>query len=81
MSKKPCTHECLAATESSKVLICRECGVVHLHVQNMSLRLEVNEFLSFADTMAAASHQARMGEKDKNKRAGFAVVKTSARLN
>ncbi|AMK75235.1 MULTISPECIES: hypothetical protein [Methylomonas] len=81
MQKKPCNHECLAASEFSKVLICRECGVVHLHIQNMSLRLEVNEFLSFADTMAEASHQARMGQKDKSKRGGFTVVKSSTRLN
>lgn len=65
MSKKPCTRECLAASEFSKVLICRECGVVHLCVQNMSLRLEVAGFLSFADTMAEASHQVRADRKDK----------------
>jgi len=81
MSNKPCTHECLAATPLSKVLICRECGVVHLHLQNMSLRLEVADFLSFADTMAEAAHQARAGQKDKSKRAGFTVVKSSTRLN
>lgn len=81
MSKKPCNHESLAVSDFSKVLMCRECGVVHLHLQNMSLRLEIADFLSFADTMTEASHQARAGRKDKSKRAGFTVVTTSNRLN
>lgn len=81
MNKKPCTHECLAATEFGKVLICRECGIVHLHMQNLSLRLNVVDFLGFADTMAEAADQARAGQKDKAKRMGFTVVKSSTRLN
>ncbi|MDO9162037.1 MAG: hypothetical protein Q8N35_01190 [Methylococcaceae bacterium] len=81
MNKKPCTHEYLAATEFGKALICRDCGVVHLHIRNMSLHFEIAEFLGLADTLTEASNQARAGQKDKNKRAGFTVVKSNQRLN
>jgi len=58
MSKKPCTHEYLANNESGKVLICRECGVVHLHLHNMSLRLDEQQFASFAALMNQAARNA-----------------------
>ncbi|BBL57054.1 hypothetical protein [Methylomonas koyamae] len=81
MSKKPCNHEYLAATEFGKAQICRECGVVHLHIQNLTMRFEVADFLGLADTLADAAIQARTGDKEKAKRAGFTVLKSSQRLN
>lgn len=81
MNKKPCTHEYLAATEFGKALFCRECGVVHLHIQNLSLRLGVTDFLGLTDTLTEASNKARAIEKDKTKRRGFTVVKQNHRLN
>lgn len=81
MNKKPCTHEYLAATEFGKALICRECGVVHLHIRNMSLHFEVADFLGLADTLAEASNKVRTLPKEKTKRQGFTVVKPSHRLN
>ncbi|OAI24052.1 MULTISPECIES: hypothetical protein [Methylomonas] len=82
MSKKPCNHEYLAATEFGKAQICRECGVVHLHVQNLTMRFEVADFLGLADTLADAAIQARTGgDKDKAKLSAFTVVKSSQRLN
>lgn len=59
MTPKPCTHEYLANTKSGKVLICRDCGVVHLHLQNMSLRLDVEQFAAFAALMTEASKRMR----------------------
>ncbi len=55
MTKKPCTHEYLAAGATGKVLICRECGVVHLHLQNLSLHFDVEQFAEFTTLMTAAS--------------------------
>lgn len=55
MTKKPCTHEYLTASDTSTVLMCRECGVVHLHMQNMSLRFNVEQFSEFAAMMREAS--------------------------
>ncbi|ANE54278.1 hypothetical protein [Methylomonas sp. DH-1] len=82
MSKKPCNHEYLAATEFGKAQICRECGVVHLHVQNLTMRFEVADFLGLADTLADAAIQARAGgDKEKAKRSGFTMIKPSQRLN
>lgn len=82
MSKKPCNHEYLAATEFGKAQICRECGVVHLHVQNVTMRFEVADFLGLADTLADAAIQARTGgDKDKAKPTAFTVIKPSHRLN
>lgn len=55
MTKKPCTHEYLAISDTGTVLMCRECGVVYLHMQNMSLRFNVRQFSQFATMMAEAS--------------------------
>lgn len=55
MTATPCTHEYLAYSKSGKVLICRDCGVVHLHLQNMSLRLDVNQFTAIAALITEAS--------------------------
>lgn len=55
MSKKPCTHEYLADSEAGKVLMCRDCGVVHLHLQNVSMRFDVEQFAAFATMMGEAS--------------------------
>lgn len=55
MTAKTCTHEYLAKSRNSKILICRECGVVHLHLQNLSVRLDVEQFSEFASTMALAT--------------------------
>jgi hypothetical protein len=59
MNKKPCIHEYLAATESGKVLICRECGIVYLHMQNLSIRFEVEDFSQLADMLAEATQKIR----------------------
>lgn len=55
MTKKTCTHEYLAANHAGKVLICRDCGVVHLHLLNMSLHFNVEQFADFAAMMSEAS--------------------------
>jgi transcription elongation factor Elf1 len=55
MTKKPCTHEFLATSDTDAVLMCRECGVVYLHMQNMSLRFNVTQFSKFAAMMTEAS--------------------------
>jgi hypothetical protein len=55
MTKKPCTHEYLATSDTGTVLMCRECGVVYLHMQNISLRLDVEQFSKFAAMMTEAS--------------------------
>lgn len=81
MNKKPCTHEYLAATEFGKALICRECGVVHLHIQNISLHFDVAGFLGLADTLTEASMVARALQKDKHKRSGLTVIKSTQRPN
>ena len=81
MNNKPCTHEYLAATEFGKAVICRECGIVHLNIQNLSLRLEVADFLGLADTLTEASTKARRVAKEKSKRQAFTIVNATPRLN
>jgi hypothetical protein len=54
MSKKPCVHEYLADSEVGKVLICRDCGVVHLHLQNISMLFDAEQFAAFADMTHSA---------------------------
>jgi hypothetical protein len=55
MANQPCTHEYLAKSQHGKVLICRDCGVVHLNLQNMSLRFDVEQFADLASLMTEAS--------------------------
>jgi len=55
MTTKTCTHEYLAKSRNSTILICRECGVVHLNLQNLSLRLDIQQFSEFASMMALAA--------------------------
>jgi hypothetical protein len=55
MTKKPCTHEYLANNDTGKVLMCKDCGVVHLHLQNLSMRFDTEQFTALASLMTAAS--------------------------
>ncbi|WP_082885421.1 MULTISPECIES: hypothetical protein [Methylomonas] len=59
MSKKPCTHEYLANSETGKVLICRDCGVVHLNMQNMTLRFDAEKLAEIVAMMTTASKRLR----------------------
>lgn len=64
MASKHCKLENLSSTPYGQVLFCRECGVVHLHLQNLSLRLNIDTFLGIADTVTnAASAIRRLGNK------------------
>lgn len=55
MTKTACVHEVLHADASGKVLICRDCGVVHLHLPHLSLHFEVGQFAAFAALTATAA--------------------------
>ncbi len=57
MNKKPCIHETLGANESGRVQICRDCNVVHLQMQNMSLRFEPQQFAQLASLVTEASRK------------------------
>ncbi|AEG01744.1 DUF6686 family protein [Methylomonas methanica] len=75
MSKKPCTHEYLAAGESGKVLMCRDCGVVHLHLQNISMRFEAEQFADLATLLtAAAKNMAKQPPENPNLRPKLTLV-------
>lgn len=55
MTQKPCTHEYLADSKLGRILMCRECGVVHLSLQNLSLHLDLEQFSDLVVMMAEAS--------------------------
>jgi hypothetical protein len=50
----PCTHIGLAHSSIGKVVVCQECGVVHLDLQFMSLRLNLEAFQELAHMLAGA---------------------------
>jgi len=75
MNKKTCAHEHLASTEFGQALICRECGIVHLHVQHLSLRFSAENFLGLADTLTEAAQKVRVAPKTKPKRPQLTRVK------
>lgn len=81
MNKKPCTHECLINTEYGKAVICRDCGIVHWHFMNMSMRFEVADFLGLADTLAEAAHNVRVADNKKARNLGLTLVNPTQRLN
>ena len=81
MTQNPCNHEYLAATRFGKASICRKCGVVHLHTQNLTLQLSVADFLGLADTLTEASYQVRAGQKGQSHLTGLTIMKSDQRLN
>ncbi|WP_333874960.1 DUF6686 family protein [Methylobacter sp.] len=74
MNKKTCTHEYLAATEFGQVLICRECGKVHLHLQNLSLQFSVESFIGLTSTLNEATGKI-MAQSKKTKLKHLMIVK------
>ncbi len=54
---EPCQHLSLARCEIGYVSTCRECGVVQLHLQALSLRLEEEAFQALARMVARASQR------------------------
>ncbi len=54
---EPCQHLSLARSEIGYVSTCRECGVVQLHLQALSLRLEDEAFQALARMVARASQR------------------------
>jgi len=81
MTNKPCTHEHLISTEYGKAFICRDCGIVHWHFMNMSMRFDVADFLGMADTLTQAAHNIRTGGNDKAKSRVLAAANPTRRLN
>jgi len=75
MNKKSCSHEHLTSTEFGQTIICRECGIVHLHVQHLSLRFNVENFLGLADTLSEAAKKVRAAPKIKPKQSYLRRVK------
>ncbi|WP_020563504.1 DUF6686 family protein [Methylosarcina fibrata] len=75
MSKKPCTHEYLANNRAGTVLTCRECGIVHLHLQNLSLRFDTEQFTELsALTAEAAKKMQQDPEQAVHKRPTLTIV-------
>lgn len=54
---EPCQHLSLARSEIGSISTCRECGVVQLHLQALSLRLEEGAFDALAQMVLRASQR------------------------
>jgi len=54
---EPCQHLSLARSEIGYISTCRECGVVQLHLQALSLRLEEEAFQALARMVERASQR------------------------
>lgn len=75
MNKKPCSHQLLASSDIGKVLICRDCGIVQLQVQNIALRYDLQDFLELADLQVQASRKIRAFKGAKSVQAQLTLVK------
>ncbi|MDY0012997.1 MAG: hypothetical protein RBS40_08925 [Rhodocyclaceae bacterium] len=49
-----CQHAMLARSPVGQVSVCPDCGVVHLSMDCVSVRLEVNAFLALAEMVSQA---------------------------
>lgn len=49
-----CQHTMLARSPVGHVSVCPDCGVVHLSMDCVSVRLEVNAFLALAEMLSQA---------------------------
>lgn len=74
MNKKACVHEYLAATEFGQAVICRECGTVHLLLQNLSLKFSVESFIGVANTLNEATEKIMANAKPKTTRPSLKIV-------
>ena len=75
MKNKPCTFEYLASTEFGQIMFCRECQMVHLHLQNLTLRISVHSFIGITNTLAEATAKLRAITQKKPKRPNLTIVK------
>ncbi len=53
-SANTCQHLQIASSPVGDVKICPECGVVHVAIQNLSLRLELESFRALTYMLAQA---------------------------
>ena len=50
----PCHHQTLAHSDMGRVTLCPDCGVVQLHMDAVSVRLEVEAFEALAHMVLMA---------------------------
>ncbi|WP_212685217.1 hypothetical protein [Undibacterium baiyunense] len=54
MKNNACKHLSIANSKIGEIMICPECGVVHLSLQSVSLRLDLNAFAELSKMVAQA---------------------------
>lgn len=69
----PCQHIQLATSPIGDVKYCADCGIVHLAVQNLSLRLETESFRALTYMLAQA--QLNMEDHEHYSRHQYQAVK------
>ena len=50
----PCHHQTLAHSAMGRVTLCPDCGVVQLHMDSVSIRMEVESFETLAHMVLMA---------------------------
>ena len=67
MSYSPKNEACpqvrIAQSRVGEVAVCQDCGVVHLSLQHVSLRLDVNDFMVLAQMLGRAHAEIALWEK------------------
>ncbi|MBC3833267.1 hypothetical protein H8K33_17285 [Undibacterium amnicola] len=54
MKNNACQHLSIANSKIGEIMICPECGVVHLSLQSISLRLDLTAFAELSKMVAQA---------------------------
>lgn len=60
-----CQHALLARSPVGQVSVCPDCGVVHLSLDSISVRLEVSAFLALAEMLSQAQKRLQCGQQSK----------------
>lgn len=62
MKNNACQHLSIANSKIGEIMICPECGVVHLSLQSISLRLDLTAFAELSKMVAQAQTTIEHGQ-------------------
>lgn len=74
----PCHHHTLAHSPLGRVTLCPDCGVVQLHMDSVSMRLEVEAFEMLAHMVLMARWRLHSKEADQAAQLTAQALKAAA---
>jgi hypothetical protein len=75
MAKDTCKFEYLSSSPYGDVSLCRDCRMVHLNFNNVSIRFDMDDFLGVSDTLTEASEVLHTKMKEANGSTHLSLIK------